>query len=83
MSFDLLSSPPTNCFAGPVNDDMFHYKYRFSLYSSRSIFLFLFLREGAIMGPVNTSLEGGIFRLSIHFPNDYPFKPPKMTYVVS
>lgn len=82
MSFDSMSSPPVNCFAGPVNDDMFHYKYCFCLFSSWSICLFVFLREGAIIGPANTPFEGGMFRLSIHFPTDYPWKPPKITYVV-
>ncbi|XP_041362265.1 ubiquitin-conjugating enzyme E2-16 kDa-like [Gigantopelta aegis] len=37
--------------------------------------------EAVIFGPINTSFEGGIFRLKITFPRDYPFKPPKVVFV--
>ncbi|KAF8394101.1 hypothetical protein HHK36_020306 [Tetracentron sinense] len=41
----------------------------------------IFQWRGAIMGPADTPFEGGVFFISIHFPKNYPTRPPKLKFL--
>ena len=58
---EMKKDPPSNCNAGPINDNL--YKW-----------------YGTIVGPSDSPYSGGLFKLLIDFPDNYPFKPPRIKF---
>jgi len=40
----------------------------------------VFIWEGVLFGPDDSPYTGGVFKVNIQFPMDYPFKPPRIVF---
>lgn len=77
---EITLDPPPNCSAGPKGDNLYEWVStilgppgKIQLSSNKISFL---LTKSHL--PLGSVYEGGVFFLDIHFPPEYPFKPPKV-----
>jgi ubiquitin-conjugating enzyme E2 D/E len=75
---DLQREPPANVSAGPVRNNILSWdEYLIIWIKVQPNDMFNW--QATILGPSDSPFQSGVFFLSINFPTDYPFKPPKIT----
>lgn len=84
---EITLDPPPNCSAGPKGDNL--YEWVSTILGppgkqKKTWKIFKFDDETNDLNVIVGSVyEGGVFFLDIHFPPEYPFKPPKVTNFTS
>ncbi len=81
---EISLDPPCNCSAGPKGDNIYEWVSTIMGPSSTRALLTvpptyckLELKHTTLFA-VGSPYQAGVFFLDIHFPADYPFKPPKV-----